>query len=119
MHNNIFPTQFPLGIMNSTVNETNLVLQLLSFMGAHLDKLSFQNEPLTHENLHEELLSMGDDGDTQQGFYIYWERNSNLIDIISIDDWESSDAEDQDSYEYHTFIIKSGPETQEIILAIN
>ena len=88
-------------------------------MGAPLDNLTFQDEPLTHDNLHEELLSMGDDGETQQGFYLYWEQDSDLIDIISIDAWESSDAEDEDTYEYHTLIIKSGSETKEIILAIN
>ena len=119
MYNNISQTQFPVILQDSTSNDANLVLQLLSFMGAHLDKLTFQDEPLTHDNLHEELLSMGDDGETQQGFYLYWEQDSNLIDIISIDTWESSYAEDEDPYKYHTFIFKSGSETREIILAIN
>ena len=119
MQNSNYPTNYPVRIQDSTINETNLVFQLLSFMNAPLDNLTFQDEPLTHDNLHEELLSLGDDDAIRQGFYLYWERDSNLIDIITIDDWEENESEDEGTYEYHDFIIKSGEETKEIILAIN
>lgn len=118
MNNKISNIAHPVAITSHT-QLTNLVLNLLAFSGAHLDKLTLADEPLTHDALDEEILTMLEDGTINQGFYIYWEQENGTIDLISIEDWETNDAEDEDQYTYHTFIATYDNNKMEITIAIN
>ncbi len=109
---------YPVSIANHS-QLTNLVLNLLAFSGAKPDQLTLNDEPLGWDELDEELLSLLEDGTILDGFYIYLEQDSNLIQILTLDEWENQDAEDQDDYTYHTFIASYDENTMEINLAIN
>ena len=108
----------PVAIANHT-QLTNLVFQLLAFSGAQPKNLSFNDEPLSHDSLDEELLSLLEDGSINQGFYIYLEQDSDLLQIFSINEWETNSAEDEDEYTYHTFIATYDNNTMVITLVIN
>lgn len=118
MNNKISNIAHPVAITSHT-QLTNLVLNLLAFSGAHLEELILADELLTHDALDEEILTMLEDGAIDQGFYIYWEQDSDLIDIITLDDWETNPAEDEDQYTYHNFIATYDNNKMEIIIAIN
>lgn len=109
---------YPVSIENHS-QLTNLVLNLLAFSGAKPNQLTLNDEPLEWDELDEELLSLLEDGTIQEGFYIYWEQDSDLISILTHDEWETSDAEDETDYTYHTFIASYDGTTMEINLAIN
>ena len=109
---------YPVAIANHT-QLTNLVFQLLAFTGAQPKDLSFNDEPLSHDALDEELLSLLEDGSIDQGFYIYLEQDSDLLQIFTLDEWETNPSEDEDEYTYHTFIATYDDKKLEIILAIN
>lgn len=117
-NNNFIQAQYPI-VLNSHSELKDLVIQLLAFSGAQLGSLTLGNSYLDSDTLDEELLIMLEDGTIDNGFYIYWEQDSDSLLTFTREQWEQNQSEDESEYTYHTVYAKYDNNLMAITLAIN